>query len=135
MAMSLARRRSARFCANSPKATFSQTGRLSKRAEPWNSMPNLRLISSRRPPPTPPPPPDSGEGPPPRGPKAENALQQPRLAAAGAADDYHRFAVADIEIQVAQHDLAAERLAEAADADLGWGLLLNHRAKNSSVRM
>ena len=45
-ALTLACARSTRLAASRPKATFSQTGRLSNRAPPWKSIPNLRRNSS-----------------------------------------------------------------------------------------
>src|SRR3546814_2138 len=48
-AISWALWRSIRCAWISPKATFSQTGRESNSAPPWNSIPNLRMYSSRCP--------------------------------------------------------------------------------------
>ena len=64
--------------------------------------------------------------------KAKDALQQHRLAGTGAADDDHRFAWAQVEVNAIQDDLAAEGLAQTADADLRRRCV--HFEKKSSVR-
>ena len=108
-------------CASRPKATFSQTGRLSNSAPFWNSMPmraRTRLglaavacastfcaVDLD----------DAGV----RLQQPEHAFQQHRLAGAGAADHHHRGAGRHVEIDAVQHHLVAEGLAQAADADLG----------------
>ena len=75
--------------------------------------------------------------------QAEQALEHHRLADAGAADDHHRFPGAHLEVEAVQHHLAGERLAEAAQGDLGLvrapaGAVVRgraHWAKNASVMM
>src|SRR3546814_9676167 len=49
---------------------------------------------------------------------AQDALQQDRLAGAGAADDDDRLADAHVEVDAAQDLFRAERLVQVADGDL-----------------
>ena len=63
--------------------------------------------------------------------QAEHALQQHRLAGAGAADHHHRLALGDVEIDAGQHLLGAKALVQVADADLER--VFAHRRKNISV--
>jgi hypothetical protein len=63
--------------------------------------------------------------------KAEDAFQEDGLAGARAADDDHGFPRAHVQIQTGQHLLRAERLVQAADADLGHA----HEPKNIAVIM
>lgn len=54
---------------------------------------------------------------------AQDAFDQHRLAGARAADDDHRFADADVEIEAVQDHFGAERLLQSANADLGSALV------------
>ena len=119
-----------------PKATFSQTGRLSNRAAPWNSMPNLRMSASRSRPAMPTTSSPSiwiaaGVGPQ----QAEDAFEQHRLAGARAADDDQRFAARRRRGRgrraraSGRSDLRRSRTRILACDGVG------HREKNSSVRM
>ena len=69
--------------------------------------------------------------------QTEDAFQQHRFAGAGAADHDDGFAGRHVEIEILQHHLAPERLAQATDANFRvWSAgagCLTHRAKNSSV--
>ena len=98
-------------CASRPKATFSQTGRLSNSAPFWNSMPIREraasaLVAGQRQ--------DilavdldaAGVG----LDQAEDAFQQHRLAGAGAADHHHGGARHDVEVDAVEHELVAEAL-------------------------
>ena len=51
----------------------------------------------------------------------EDALQHDRLAGARSADDDHRFAFGDIEIDAAQHMLGPKTFVDAAQANFGFG--------------
>jgi hypothetical protein len=61
--------------------------------------------------------------------EAKDALQQHRLAAAGAADYDHRFLLLHVEVDALQDLLRPEGLDDAAQGDLGR----RHRAKKASV--
>jgi hypothetical protein len=66
---------------------------------------------------------------------AEDAFEQHRFSGARSADHHDRFAWHDVEIEVAQDMMRAERLVQAANPDLRCRIDRNetHRAKNNSV--
>ena len=122
-------------CASRPKATFSQTGRLSNSAPPWNSMPilardRLALAAAAgraRPAPSISMLPASGSQ------QAEDAFQQHRLAGARAADHHHRGARRRRRGRCRR----APPWRRTPCARRGCGssaAAAAHRAKNSSVR-
>jgi hypothetical protein len=62
--------------------------------------------------------------------QAEDALQRHRLAGAGAADDHQRLALGDLQVDVVQHRLAPEALAQSPQRQFRRSA---HRPKKASV--
>ena len=102
-----------------PKATFSQTGRESKSAPPWNSMPKRRriFIAGRALQPH-----DflaahldgAGIG----AEDSEDAFQHHGFSGAGAADHHKGMALRHGEVDAVQHVLWAEALAQVLEDDV-----------------
>ena len=114
---------------------FSNTFMESKSAPSWNDMPNLRRIARQT----------RGVGarevlavhddvPAVRLDEADQVLEQDALAGARAADDDERLAGHDLELDAAQHLLAAERLPEVDDGDLGDRLSDCRRRPSAGAR-